>query len=249
MVRRRVLAREGIRRGGRACPSWSGAGRYGASGVVLGRARILTWHPATLRFAPSLRPSQPPRLAPFPRVAPRQGPAPFRISRAWPCDLAPACGAARALPPAVFSRRDRGTLTLSEQTSPFGGPSAMFTARRSLLICALLLAVPAVMAAQSSPAGALHWRSVGPFTGGRVTTVAGIPDQPNVFYMGTAGGGVWETTDYGHNWHNISDRDFKTGSIGAMAVAPSNSKILYVGTGDSAPRNTVLTGGGMYKST
>src|SRR6185437_11683095 len=149
----------------------------------------------------------------------------------------------------ILSRRDRGTLTLSEQTSPFGGPSAMFTARRSLLTCALLLAVPAAMAAQSSPTSALHWRSVGPFTGGRVTTVAGIPDQPNVFYMGTAGGGVWETTDYGHNWRNISDRDFKTGSIGAMAVAPSNSKILYVGTGDSAPRNTVLTGGGMYKST
>src|SRR6185437_1744028 len=92
MVRRRVLAREGIRRGGRACPSWSGAGRYGASGVVLGRARILTWHPAMLRFAPSLRPSQPPRLAPSGEWLLR-----------WPCGLAPTCGATRALPPVVFA--------------------------------------------------------------------------------------------------------------------------------------------------
>ena len=67
--------------------------------------------------------------------------------------------------------------------------------------------------------------------------------------MGTAGGGVWETEDYGQNWKNISDKDFKNSSIGAMAIAPSNPKIIYVGTGDSAPRNTVLTGDGMYKST
>ncbi|MDE3054194.1 MAG: glycosyl hydrolase, partial [Gemmatimonadota bacterium] len=97
--------------------------------------------------------------------------------------------------------------------------------------------------------GALQWRSVGPYSGGRVTTLAGIPDKPNVFYMGTAGGGVWETEDYGHNWKSLSDKDFKSGNIGAMAIAPSDSKIIYVGTGDSAPRNTVLTGEGMYKST
>src|SRR6185437_3487542 len=101
----------------------------------------------------------------------------------------------------------------------------------------------------TSLTSALRWRSVGPFTGGRVTTVAGVAAEPNLYYMGTAGGGVWETTDYGQHWENISDRDFKTGSIGAMAVAPSNPKIIYVGSGDSAPRNTVLTGDGMYKST
>jgi photosystem II stability/assembly factor-like uncharacterized protein len=96
--------------------------------------------------------------------------------------------------------------------------------------------------------GALSWRSVGPYSGGRVTTVAGIADEPNVFYMGTAGGGLWQTDDYGGSWRNISDRDFKSNNIGAMAIAPSNPKIIYVGTGDSAPRNTVLTGEGMYKS-
>jgi photosystem II stability/assembly factor-like uncharacterized protein len=128
----------------------------------------------------------------------------------------------------------------------------MLKARYVVLLSCLSLALPAAFAA-TVPTGrltsALHWRSVGPYTGGRVTAVAGIPDRPNVFYMGTAGGGVWETLDYGHNWKNISDKDFKSNNIGALAIAPSNAKIIYVGTGDSAPRNTVLTGAGMYKST
>jgi len=128
----------------------------------------------------------------------------------------------------------------------------MFKARCVVLLSSLSLALPAVFAATVPPAqlaSALSWRSVGPFTGGRVTTVAGIAAEPNVFYMGTAGGGVWESEDYGRNWKNISDKDFRSNNIGAMAIAPSDSKIIYVGTGDSAPRNTVLTGEGMYKST
>ncbi|MDE3135554.1 MAG: glycosyl hydrolase [Acidobacteriota bacterium] len=127
----------------------------------------------------------------------------------------------------------------------------MFKARCVLLLSFLSLALSA-FAAPVPPGkltSALRWRSVGPYTGGRVTTVAGIAAEPNVFYMGTAGGGLWETDDYGHNWKNISDKDFKNNTIGAMAIAPSNSKIIYAGTGDSAPRNTVLTGEGMYKST
>jgi photosystem II stability/assembly factor-like uncharacterized protein len=128
----------------------------------------------------------------------------------------------------------------------------MFKARFVLLLSCLSLVLPTAFAAPMPPdqlTSALRWRSVGPYTGGRVTTVAGIADQPNVFYMGTAGGGVWETEDYGHSWKNISDKDFKSNNIGAMAIAPSNPQIIYVGTGDSAPRNTVLTGEGMYKST
>ncbi len=128
----------------------------------------------------------------------------------------------------------------------------MLKTRCVLLLSCLSMALSAAYAAPVPPgrlASALSWRSVGPFTGGRVTTVAGIAAQPNVFYMGTAGGGVWESDDYGQNWKCISDKDFKNGNIGAMAIAPSNPKILYVGTGDSAPRNTVLTGEGMYKST
>jgi len=128
----------------------------------------------------------------------------------------------------------------------------MFKARHVVLLSCLSLGLPAAFAAPVPAAkltSALQWRSVGPYTGGRVTTVAGIADKPNVFFMGTAGGGVWETEDYGNNWKSVSDKDFKNSSIGAMAIAPSDSKIIYVGTGDSAPRNTVLTGEGMYKTT
>ena len=96
---------------------------------------------------------------------------------------------------------------------------------------------------------ALHWRSVGPYLGGRVTSLAGVADEPSLFYMATAGGGVWKTKDYGHNWENISDKYFDTGSVGAIAMAPSNPKVIYAGTGDPAIRNTFLTGDGMYKST
>lgn len=128
----------------------------------------------------------------------------------------------------------------------------MFEARCVLLLAFLSLPLPAAFAAPLTPgqlASAVSWRSVGPYTGGRVTTVAGIASEPNVFYMGTAGGGLWESDDYGQHWKNLSDKDFKSNNIGAMAIAASNPKIIYVGTGDSAPRNTVLTGEGMYKST
>jgi photosystem II stability/assembly factor-like uncharacterized protein len=127
----------------------------------------------------------------------------------------------------------------------------MFTARRALLLAALPLATLPMHGASvpaTSLTSALRWRNVGPFTGGRATAVAGIPSKPNVYYMGTAGGGVWESDDYGSSWRSISYKDFKTGSIGALAVAPSDPNVIYVGTGDSAPRNTVLTGEGMYKS-
>ncbi|MGH9487457.1 MAG: WD40/YVTN/BNR-like repeat-containing protein [Terriglobales bacterium] len=127
----------------------------------------------------------------------------------------------------------------------------MFQRKWVLLVFSLFVIAPLALAAQV-PAGqlahALRWRSVGPYTGGRVTTLAGIPSRPNVFFQGTAGGGVWETTNYGSTWKNISDKYFKVGSIGAMAIAPSNPQVMYVGTGDSAPRNTVTTGAGMYKS-
>lgn len=127
----------------------------------------------------------------------------------------------------------------------------MFKARCLLLFSCLSFVLPAAFAAPvptDQVTSALRWRSVGPYTGGRVTTVAGIAAEPNVFYMGTAGGGVWQSDDYGHNWKNISDKDFKSNNIGAMAISPSNPQIIYVGTGDSAPRNTVLTGEGIYKS-
>jgi photosystem II stability/assembly factor-like uncharacterized protein len=125
----------------------------------------------------------------------------------------------------------------------------------ALLMFAVLLNPATARAAATVPHAdllkPLHWRMVGPFMGGRVTTVAGAPGKPNRFYAGYADGGLWETTDYGLHWHSLTDKYFSaqtSGSVGAMAVAPSNPKIIYVGTGDSAPRNTVITGHGMYKS-
>ena len=131
----------------------------------------------------------------------------------------------------------------------------MFRSHRVLMAFSgvALFLVSLTAAAATVPAteltSALRWRSVGPYLGGRVTSLAGVPDEPSLFYMATAGGGVWETKDYGHNWQNISDKYFQTGSVGAIAIAPSNPKIIYAGTGDPAIRNTFLTGDGMYKST
>ena len=96
----------------------------------------------------------------------------------------------------------------------------------------------------------LSWRSVGPSRGGRVTAVAGHRSHPHTFYMGSTGGGVWKTTDYGSTWHNISDAHFDaTAAIGAIRVAPSNPDILWVGTGSDGIRSNVITGRGVYKST
>jgi photosystem II stability/assembly factor-like uncharacterized protein len=115
----------------------------------------------------------------------------------------------------------------------------------------LLLPVPPAPAGNLSAAAlaqALHWRSLGPYRGGIVETVAGVASEPNLYYMGAGGGGVWESGDYGDSWRNVSDKYFKNNNIGAIAVAPSDPKVIYVGTGNPAFRNTFLTGDGMYKS-
>jgi len=94
----------------------------------------------------------------------------------------------------------------------------------------------------------MQYRNVGPTRGGRVTAVTGIPSRPHEFYMGSTGGGVWKTTDYGQSWQNVSDGYFHTASIGALRVAPSNPDIIYVGTGSDGLRSNVITGKGVYKS-
>ncbi len=94
----------------------------------------------------------------------------------------------------------------------------------------------------------LHWRLAGPFRAGRVLAVTGVPGQPAHFYFGSVDGGVWETTDAGRTWNPIFDSQ-PVGSIGAIAVAPSNSEILYVGTGEADMRSDIAQGDGMYKST
>ena len=95
----------------------------------------------------------------------------------------------------------------------------------------------------------LEYRNIGPSRGGRVTTATGVASQPSTFYMGSVGGGVWKTTDYGHNWVNISGQYLETGSMGAINVADSDPNIIYAGTGSDGMRAQVVTGRGMYKST
>src|SRR5262245_57611254 len=95
----------------------------------------------------------------------------------------------------------------------------------------------------------LRWRSIGPHRGGRSTAAAGVRTQPNVFYMGATGGGVWKTENYGITWNPISDGQIATGSIGAIDVADSNPNVIYVGTGSEAIRSNVIVGRGVYKST
>jgi photosystem II stability/assembly factor-like uncharacterized protein len=96
--------------------------------------------------------------------------------------------------------------------------------------------------------GALRWRNVGPFRGGRTRAIAGVPSQPNVFYMAQVNGGVFKTIDYGRTWQPIFD-DQPTGSVGAIAVSISNPEIVYVGSGEGLHRPDLSIGDGIYKST
>jgi hypothetical protein len=123
-----------------------------------------------------------------------------------------------------------------------------------LLVLLTLLAWPALASARESVDTALlkglEWRLVGPYRGGRVTTVAGVPDNPMLYYMGATGGGVWKTENAGTTWENLSDEYFKVGTIGAVAVSESDNNVLYVGTGEAPIRGvTTSSGDGVWKST
>ena len=116
---------------------------------------------------------------------------------------------------------------------------------------ALFLIAVSVASAQAIPENhfaEMKYRMIGPFRGGRTPSVVGVPSEPNVFYMGVNDGGVWKSTDFGQTWQPIFD-DQPTGSIGVVAVAPSNPNIVYVGSGEGLQRPDLSTGDGMYKST
>ncbi len=116
---------------------------------------------------------------------------------------------------------------------------------------ATLTLAPSLQAQQYDPSlyAGMQWRQVGPFRAGRVTDVSGVPGQPAIYYMGTAGGGAWKTTDGGMVWKPIFDKA-RVASIGAIAVAPSNPNIVYIGTGDvSNVGGAVNQGNGIWKST
>ncbi len=112
------------------------------------------------------------------------------------------------------------------------------------------VALPAQQPPQVSPNlfAEMRWRNIGPFRAGRTKAAAGHPSQPHTFFIGICNGGVWKTTDAGRTWTPIFD-DQPTGSIGWVAVAPSDPNVLYVGSGEGLPRPDLSTGDGMYKST
>ncbi|HEV2387892.1 MAG TPA: hypothetical protein VGS20_11620 [Candidatus Acidoferrales bacterium] len=123
-------------------------------------------------------------------------------------------------------------------------------ARILLPVPLLFLACAGALSAQADPHmfQELRWRSIGPYRGGRVTAVAGVASAPRVYYMGATGGGVWKTVDAGIRWTPISDRTFKTGSVGAIAVAESDPNVIYVGMGEACLRANLSHGDGVYKS-
>ena len=118
----------------------------------------------------------------------------------------------------------------------------------SVILCIVLLPC-SVLAQDYDPAmfRELHWRLIGPFRGGRTVAISGVPGQQNVFYMAPNNGGVWKSTDYGRTWTPIFD-DQPTGSIGALAVAPSDPNTIYVGSGEGLRRPDLSVGNGVYKS-
>jgi photosystem II stability/assembly factor-like uncharacterized protein len=121
----------------------------------------------------------------------------------------------------------------------------IFTRRSFIVFIVFITAtLPLALLGQQPDArlfSSLQWRLIGPFRAGRVTSVAGVAGDPNTFYFGTPGGGVWKTTDGGQVWRPIFDKE-RVASIGAVAVAPSNSQVVYVGTGEQT------RGRGLYRS-
>src|ERR1700757_3862137 len=120
------------------------------------------------------------------------------------------------------------------------------------VLCLLVVVFPvlSVRAQQYDPKlySEMRWRCIGPFRGGRTVAISGVPQQPNVFYMAAVNGGVWKTSDFGNTWFPIFD-DEASGSVGALAVAPSDPNILYVGSGEGLQRPDLAVGDGFYKST
>ncbi len=113
----------------------------------------------------------------------------------------------------------------------------------------LALLLTGILAQAQTPEflGGLHWRLVGPFRGGRALAVTGVPGSPERFYFGAVGGGVWKTENAGRTWVPIFDKE-PTASIGAIAVAPSDPNVIYVGSGEADMRNDIQQGNGMYRS-
>lgn len=120
----------------------------------------------------------------------------------------------------------------------------------ALITGLMVLSAPALEQRDMNPvtASGLEWRELGPFRGGWATMVAGVPSEPDVFYFAAAGGGVWRTDNAGRTWSPLLQHG-QAASVGALAVAPSNPKVIYAGTGQPEPRYDIAAGMGVYKST
>src|SRR3954470_10836608 len=120
----------------------------------------------------------------------------------------------------------------------------------AVLAALALLSFPAVPQAQmdTSLFAGLHWRSIGPSRGGRSQAGAGSVARPLEYYFGATGGGVWKTTDGGLSWRPVSDKTFKSSSVGALAIAPSNPDVVYVGMGETELRGNIIQGDGVYRT-
>ena len=120
----------------------------------------------------------------------------------------------------------------------------------SIAVLSVLIPVSTPRAQQVDPNfySGLHWRMIGPFRGGRVNAVSGVVGQPDTFYFGSVGGGVWKSMNAGRTWMPIFDAT-NVASIGAIGVAPSDPNIVYVGTGEPDMRDSIAYGNGIYKST
>lgn len=147
-------------------------------------------------------------------------------------------------------------MRLDRKKKPFHQSKKVALSRTGIFLFAFACLWTRTAAAQDSkpanpsdPYSQLKFRQIGPFRGGRSVAVAGVQSDPLTFYMGATGGGVFKTVDAGNHWLPISDRQFKTGSVGAIAVADSDPNIIYVGMGEGDIRGNAAHGDGMYKST
>lgn len=116
------------------------------------------------------------------------------------------------------------------------------------LILSLLTVYASAQSFDPKLYNSMKWRMIGPHRGGRTVGAVGVPQKPNVFYIGVNNGGVWRTDDFGHTWNPIFD-DQPTGSVGDVAVAPSNPNVIYVASGEGIQRPDLSVGNGIYKST
>jgi photosystem II stability/assembly factor-like uncharacterized protein len=136
---------------------------------------------------------------------------------------------------------------LAATSLPKAGPVRISATGVILVFTALATLVPVAGAQSTDVSAGMQWRPIGPNRAGRARALAGVPSQRNVFYIGFDNGGMWRSTDYGSNWEPLFDQQ-PTGSIGAIAVAPSDPNVIYVGSGGGIIRPDLSTGDGMYKS-